>query len=412
MIASTAREEWATMWPLPLVCMVGVSGSAMFAYAGGVYMESVTTEFGWTRAQYSSAFLLMMISGLVMAPTIGWLADRWGPRVVALTGIVPFGLSISAFGLIEGKLWQWYALCVLLAATQAAISQIVWIKAIVGRFHHSRGMAMAISLAGVGLGSFIWPVLAAICIDVVGWRGTFPIMAAIYVAVALPLAFLFFQDPPPAPGERVKRTNGHALSASIKSRTFIGLAVAAGLFAAASYGMSMHFVPILKSGGMNIKTAAGIAGLIGIFSIAGRLITGLLLDRMPTRLVGVMAFLLPLGAVASLIAFPRTLAVAVVAAAFMGFASGAELDIVTYIVARRFGQEVFGAIYAVFTAIIAVSASVGPVIAGAIFDASHSYSAWLWILAAMVVTGAAIVASIPLSADDDEQSSEPTSIRA
>ena len=93
------------MWPLPLVCMLGVSGSAMFAYAGGVYMESVTREFGWSRAQYSSAFMLMMVSGLVLAPAVGWLTDRIGPRKVALAGIVPFGLRISLFGLVEGKLW-------------------------------------------------------------------------------------------------------------------------------------------------------------------------------------------------------------------------------------------------------------------------------------------------------------------
>src|SRR5579863_3477129 len=89
MTAATARQEWATMWQLPLVCMLGTSGSAMFAYAGGVYMESVTRAFGWTRAQYSSAFLLMMLSGLVISPAIGWLVDRIGPRRVVLGGIIP-----------------------------------------------------------------------------------------------------------------------------------------------------------------------------------------------------------------------------------------------------------------------------------------------------------------------------------
>lgn len=402
MIASTAREEWATMWPVPLVCMIGVSGSAMFAYAGGVYMESVTAEFGWTRAQYSSAFLLMMIAGLFLAPVIGWLADRWGPRKVALLGIMPFGLSISAFGLVDGKLWQWYALCVVLAVSQAAISQIVWIKAIVSRFNHSRGLAMAVSLAGVGLGSFIWPVLAAVTIDKIGWRSAFPVMAALYVAIALPLTFLFFHAAPSMPLAKASRIERHAIADSLRSQTFVGLAVAAGLFAAAHYGMSTHFVPILKSSGLGLGLAAGIAGLIGVFSIAGRLITGILLDRLPTRVVGVAAFLLPLGAVAGLVAFPGNLSVAVVAAAFMGFAAGAEVDIVTYIVARRFGQEVFGAVYAAFTAIISVCASIGPVIAGAIFDATRSYSAWLAILAAMVITGAAIVAFVPLSAEQAE----------
>ncbi len=388
------------MWPLPLVSMLGVSGSAMFAYAGGVYMESVTVEFGWTRAQYSSAFMLMMVSGLFISPAAGWLIDRVGPRKVALGGIVPFALSISLFGLVRGALWQWYALCLLLAVFQAAISQIVWIKAIVGRFHHSRGLAMAVTLAGLGLGSFIWPVLAAICIEGVGWRGAFPAMAALYVAVSFPLVFLFFHGSPKRSRPKTEHRGGPSVAAALQSRTFIGLALAAGLFAAANYGMSMHFVPILKADGVELKAAASIAGLIGVFSIIGRLVTGVLLDRLPTRTVGVIAFLLPLGAIACLLGFPGNFPAAIGAVAFLGFASGAELDIVTYIVARRFGQDVFGAIYAAFMAIISVCASIGPVIAGVVFDKSQSYAGWLLIVVPMVIAGAAIVALLPLSGEE------------
>ncbi len=385
------------MWPLPLVSMLGLSGSAMFAFAGGVYMESVTTEFGWSRAQYSSAFMLMMISGLFLGPATGWLIDRIGPRKVALAGILPFGLSISLFGLVNGALWQWYVLCLLVAAFQAAISQIVWVKAIVSRFEHSRGLALAVTLAGLGLGSFIWPLLAAISIEAIGWRAAFPALAAIYVVVALPLTFLFFHGSPGGPQSQTQRGGGQSVGVALRTPTFAGLALAAGLFAAAYYGLSVHITPLLKSVGLGLKTAAGIAGLIGVFSIIGRLATGLLLDRLPTRPVAVIAFLLPLGSVACLLGFPGSLAAAIGAVAILGLASGAELDIITYIVARRFGQEVFGAVYATFMAIVSVCASIGPVIAGAIFDAEGSYIAWLLMVMAMVAVAAAIVALIPIS---------------
>jgi MFS family permease len=402
MTASTARQEWAAMWPLPLVCMLGVSGSAMFAFAGGVYMESVTREFGWTRVQYSSAFMLMMLSGLVLGPAAGWLIDRVGPRKVALAGIVPFALSISLFGLVEGSLWQWYAICLLLAVFQGAISQIVWVKAIVSRFEHSRGMALAVTLAGLGLGSFIWPLLAAVSIQQLGWRAAFPVMAALYVIIVLPLVYVFFHSAPANRARPQDRSTVPSIGAAMRSRTFIGLASAAGLFAAAYYGLSMHFVPVLKASGFELKAAAGIAGLIGIFSILGRLTTGMLLDRFPTRLVGVLAFLLPLGAVACLLGFPGTTLGAMAAVSFLGFASGAELDIITYIVARRFGQEMFGAIYATFMAIVSVCASIGPVIAGAVYDASQSYTAWLLLVAPMVIAATLIIAWIPLTSEGEE----------
>ena len=403
MPASTARQEWAAMWPLPLVCMLGVSGSAMFAFAGGVYMESVTSEFGWSRAQYSSAFMLMMVSGLFLGPATGWLIDRIGPRKVALAGIVPFAASISLFGLVDGALWQWYAICLLLAVFQAAISQIVWVKAVIARFNHSRGLALAVTLAGLGLGSFIWPLLAAIFIEAIGWRAAFPAMATLYVVVALPLVYLFFHGSPDGLEIQSERADRPSIGTALRTRTFVGLALAAGLFAAAYYGMSVHFVPVLKSAGVDLKTAAGIAGLIGIFSIIGRLGTGVLLDRLPTRLVAVLAFLLPLVTVACLLGFPGSLPASIAAVVFLGLASGAELDIITYIVARRFGQEMFGAVYATFMAIVAVCASIGPVIAGVVFDASDSYVAWLVMVAPMVIVATMIIAWIPLSAEKVEQ---------
>ncbi|MBV1689004.1 MFS transporter [Novosphingobium sp. G106] len=399
----TARQEWASMWPLALACTLGVSGSAMFAFVGGVYMESVTSEFGWSRAQYSSAFMLMMVSGLFIGPAVGSLIDRVGPRKVALFAIVPFALTISLFGLVTGKLWQWYGICLLLALFQGGISQIVWVKAIVARFKRSRGLAIAVTLAGLGFGSFIWPLLAAFCIDAFGWRAAFPLMATLYVVVALPLAFLFLHGPPVVVDDRGRGAAGQSISHALRSRSFIGLVSAAGLFSAAYYGLSVHFVPVLKVSGMDLRAAAGVAGLIGVFSVMGRLTTGFLLDRLPTRLVGVIAFLLPLGAVGLLLAFPGSLPAAIGAVTFLGFASGAELDIVTYIAARRFGQEVFGAIYATFMAIISVCASIGPVVAGALFDASQTYSGYLAIVAPMVIVAALLVAWIPLSAEEIEQ---------
>jgi len=402
MTAANARQEWATRWQLPLVCMIGISGSAMFAFAGGVYMESVTAAFGWSRAQYSSAFMLMMVSGLVLGPLTGMLIDRVGPRKVALAGIVPFALTISLFGLVQGALWQWYAICLLLSAFQAMISQIVWVKAVVSRFDHSRGLALAVTLAGLGLGSFVWPLMAAACIETIGWRAAFAAMAALYVVVALPLVFLFFHGAPDGGEAKPDRRQKPPLGKTIRSVTFIGLAIAAGLFAASYYGLSVHFVPVLKASGFELKAAAGIAGLIGLFSIAGRLTTGFLLDRFPTRVVGVAAFLLPLVTVTCLLAFPGSVPAAIVAVAFLGFASGAELDIVTYIVARRFGQEMFGAIYAALMSFISVCASIGPVVAGALYDSSHSYAGWLAVVVPAVLVATAIIAWIPLTADRAE----------
>src|SRR5262245_34404786 len=119
MAERTARQEWAAMWPLPLVSMLGYVGGASFAYSAGVFMVQLTQEFGWSRATFSSAFTIHSLLMLVTAPLVGRLVDRIGARKVALMGIVPFVIGLSLFGLANGSIWQWWLLAVIQALLAA-----------------------------------------------------------------------------------------------------------------------------------------------------------------------------------------------------------------------------------------------------------------------------------------------------
>ena len=396
----TARHEWASMWPLPLISMLGLSGSAMFAFSSGTFMTDMIGEFGWTRVQFSFAFVLQMAAGLILAPAIGAAIDHVGPRRVALAGIPLFALVFAMLGLVGSSIWNWWILCACLAAVQAMIGQTVWITCIVGRFHTSRGLAMSVALAGLGLGTLMWPLLAASFIKLLGWRSAFAAMAAIWAIVVLPLTLAFFAETPRTGA--VRRTERHAGTRlqALRSSSFIGLLVAGGLFSAAYFGTAVHFVPILRASGLGVTTAAAAAGLIGLFSIAGRLLTGFLLDRLPTRPITILAFILPAPAAILLALAPGSVSVSLIAAALLGLATGSELDVISYITARRFGLAIFGSIYAILMSIVSLCASVGPVIAGAIFDHSRSYGGFLMLVPALVAVAAAIVAVIPLSSPE------------
>jgi predicted MFS family arabinose efflux permease len=394
------------MWTLPLTAMVGVSGGGMFAYSSGVFMQSITGEFGWTRAQYSAVFVILTLQGLVTGPLVGRLIDRFGPRRVVLAGIVPSVISYAALGLAGGQLWQWIAICVIMSVFHATISPTAWVAGVIPRFHASRGMALAVTLAGLGLSSFIWPPIAAMFMVALGWRVAFPAVALVYLVAALPLTFFFFHDP-----ERSERQEASAQSAlnnrrnylkAMMSRSFVGLVLAGALFACAYYGLMVHFVPILTNSGIGLSAAAGIVALVGLASIVGRLLSGLLLDTLPTRAVAITAFLLPLVTVALLNGLPGSVPGAIAAVLALGLASGAELNTITYVAARRFGQEVFGSIYAMFMAIIALGASIGPLMAGILFDARGSYHLYLLVLAPIFLAAAVLIAWVPLVSPEDE----------
>jgi MFS family permease len=389
------------MWPLPIVSMLGVSGSAIFAYSTGVFMESMIHDFHWSRAQFSTIFALQMLLGVVFMPFVGSMIDRFGSRRVALFGSLPFVVGLSLPALANGDIWQWRLLCLGQALGQSLIAQTVWIAAITGRFRASRGMAIAVTLAGLGLGSMVWPVLAALYLNALGWRAMFPCLALTWAIVVVPLTWRFFHGAETKARAEQNRSDPKTYWRALRSRTFIGLIAAAGLFACSYFGTLVHLVPILRSSGVSLTSAAAIAGMAGLFSIIGRLATGYLLDHFPTRPIAIVSFIAP--AIASLILWHAHGAVpaSMVAVALLGLASGAELDLVTFIAARRFGAEVFGSIYGVFVALIAISASLGPVLAGAIFDATKSYAPFLFTVAPMALASAALIATIPLERGDD-----------
>lgn len=406
MASPTARGEWAAMWPLVLAASLGITGSGIFAYTSGIFMDDVITEYGWTRTQYSSSFALMMGMGFFIMPVIGWLTDRFGPRRLVMLGMIPFAISLSLLGLANGSIWQWWLLCALISMAQGPIAQTVWVTAVIGRFHAARGLALALTLAGLSLGILIWPPLAAFFISTLGWRLAFGALALTWLIVAFPLAAAYFfgaNDQKDAPKPKAPRWS---YISHLKSPTFIGLLIAGGFFSSAYYGILIHLAPMLRGTGLSLGVAASIAGLAGLFSVIGRIAGGYLLDHFSTRVISVTAFLLPAAASLLLLSGQGSIPVAILSVILLGLASGAEMDIITFIAARRFGKEAFASVYSVFMAVISALASTGPLIAGALFDVSQSYSLFLMVVMGMVGIGALIMAIIPISPTSDPGSGE------
>ena len=260
------RAEWARHWPVPVVAMLGITGPAAFAYVNGVFMVEMTQEFGWTRTQFASGLTLQMLAGLIVTPTVGRLLDKFGPRRMALQGIVPFMVIFSLLGLATPVLWQWWVLVVLVSIGIGLVMPTIWHAGIVRSFNASRGAALSVGLAGIGIATAMWPPLTALFISTLGWRLSFPAIALSWGLVMLPLTWLFFR---PAALPEGAGTTGRLplppLGPIVRSRRFLGLLVAGGTFAFAQLGLIAHFVPMAQGQGLDLKMAAGLAGIIGVF---------------------------------------------------------------------------------------------------------------------------------------------------
>ncbi|HEX7819708.1 MAG TPA: MFS transporter [Sphingobium sp.] len=401
----TARQEWSAMWPMPIIGMLGIAGGAMLAYSSGVVMVEMTRAFGWSRAEFASGFTIQMLVGLALAPVVGRIISRMGARRTALFGIIPFVIGFSSLGFANGDIWQWRFLCVLQAVGVTFISPAVWLTAIVGRFNASRGLAIATALAGIGIATAIWPILAALYVSEFGWRLTFAALAISWGLVLWPLCYFCFFGPEsissvPESGPPILQTNAaDSDAASIRNilltRTFLYLFLAGMLFSVIALGVNLHMVPIMQGNGFSLPTAAKIAGLAGILTLAGRIAVGFILDHVPARWVGIVIFLLPVASSLLLLNGNGSLSMSLAAAILFGLASGGEIDLITYIISKRLPAHSFAPVYASLLAVFAATASVGPLLAGAMFDARGSYDSFLILIIPIATLGAILIWLLP-----------------
>jgi MFS family permease len=396
----SASQEWRNHWTLPLAAMVGYSASSLHTYGIGSFIEPLQAAFGWSRAQTTFGLTIAGLTGAVMAVPVGLLVDRIGPRIVGLFGIAAMTGAFALLGTATGTMTNWIMLWSVLAIANLGLQGTVWTKAVGSRFEHSRGLAFAITLSGAPVTATVLPVIAAWLITSYDWRTAFAGVGLIWFVLGFVLMLLFFRSAQEdARSARAERSEGEILTGlsfaeAARTPAFFKLIVATALFAFTVLGLIVHFVPILTGQGADRMAAAGVASLVGVFSIIGRLGTGFLLDRMPGHLVGAVIFLFPLGSCALLLADGANPVSQVAAAVLFGLTVGAEIDVIAYLTARRFGMKSYGTIFGALMSALSVGVALGPLTAGAFFDYFGGYSQFLLLTSAAMVLSALALLTI------------------
>lgn len=388
-----ARTEWRNHWPVAMAGCVAVASSTMNAYSTGLFVEPLEQAFGWSRAQIMSGQAFSAVSTILLGPFVGVLIDRLGPRRLGIAGICALCLFTMMLGLTGPSIWSWWAIWLLLAFVNPFIVPPVWTAGASGLFAAGRGSALAVILCGSGLGSLVVPILAYELIQALGWRLAFPAMAGIIAVIALPVILLFFTSvrDQQRKGQRVPLTRTPTDRATLKlllSARFVQLFLGAFLIGAVIVPIVVNIVPILTWNGLGRGQAAGIAAVLGVASIAGRLLIGFLLDRMEGRFLAGVSVLLPIVSITLLMLLPGSVAAATGAIVILGFALGAEYDIVAYLVSRYFSVRHFGLFFGTVAASVTLAGGAGPAILSAVYDSTGSYAPALMAAMPMCVLSA------------------------
>ncbi len=395
---SAQRSEFAMGWKVLLAGFLGtMCGASPLPFnVLGFLFEPLNAEFGWNRAQVSVGITIFGVTAALLAPVFGWLADRHGVRKVGLSSLLGFVVAFSMVGLTSGSILGYYGLWLLVGLVGIGSTPVTWSRGISLWFARNRGLALGIMLIGTSAAAFVVPSIAVWAIQTRGWRTMFPIVALMPLLIALPAVFMFFREPrneerPAALSTADGELAGMTFQEALRTRQFWLLFVSILLIAFAYGGAHIHMPSIVKDHGLDASSAAKIMGIVGMGLLVGRVGVGFLLDRIWGPFVAFPVLCLPALACYLLMGTATDISIIRLAAFLLGFAAGAESDLIAFLAARYFGMAHFGRIYGMLYLPFGFFSAVSPLIYGIVRDRAGSYDAILTVAMVVFVAGGALL---------------------
>jgi cyanate permease len=262
-------------------------------------------------------------------------------------------------------------------------------------FRERLGLALALVMAGTGLGAIIFPYLSERLITGPGWRPAYLILGALVVVVGLPLnlRYLAEREPGGRHSQDVSRS-GLTWQQGLRTRPFWIIVIVQFAGSVAMNGAITQMVALLTDRGISGRSAALSASMMGASSLVARLAVGWLLDRFSGARV---AFTVTVAAAAGIILLGRlvTVPVACLAAALIGIGLGGEADTTPYLLSRYYGLRSFSTLYGFTWTFYAIAGATGPVIMGRAYDVTGSYTSLLTVLAIALAGVACLMLLLP-----------------
>lgn len=383
-------------------------------YSYSLFLVALLREFGWSRSVLAGAFSVFALVHGALSPVLGWLADRIGARRLILLGVAALSVALALDGMVN-RPWQLYLTFGLFTAI--GVASTGWVPAVIlvsGWFPDRRGLALGIAGSGVGMGIFLVVPLCQVLIGWLGWRWAFAAMGGLLLLWVVPTTLFAVREPPvvvPGPagagarngpgrpgdkaspgarGERAARegaggqTSGGAVARShleptlveaMTTRRFwlIGAAQAFGSFCTQS--LFVHQAAYLTDQGLPTLVAATVVSIVGLASIFGKTGGGWLSDSLGRQTVYALGVLSMTASVGVLLLVPvaPAAATAYLYGVLLGIGYSVTASLIPAVIGDHFRGPHFGSIFGMLQVANALGGSLGPWVAGRIFDTTGSY---------------------------------------
>lgn len=389
-------------WRMALVgaLCASLSGPGQ-SFVLSLYLEPLMAATGLDRLGLSLLYSLATLAAALLLPVVGARADRWQGGKFLARALLALAGAMLLLATASGAVVLGISLLLLRMLGQGAIG-IGGLALVVRWFERHRGRALAVVTLGYALGEMAFPIALPVLFGTVGWRGSLLFLAGVYAAVFAPFVAWAVREPTTAERRRQEplRRSDHrppilswGVSAAVRTRRFWALAAITAFVPLAITAVLFHQVAILRELGHGPGgVAAAMAGM-ALGGIAGTLLAGPLVERLPTR-IGVAASLALLAAALATVALgPAGPLLPSIYGTMLGLANGTGKLAGSLIWPDYYGAGSVGAIKGVVNLVRNGSTAAGPPLAAAWMAAVGGAPAMLLGLASVA---AALAMATPL----------------
>ena len=368
-------------------------------YAWSVFRAPLVRQFGWSISEVTLTFTISIFVLGISAFLGGLWLNRKGPRVVAITGGILYGLGVFLASFSANKLWWLYLSYGLIGGIGLGLSYIVPVAVLVKWFPDRRRLITGIAVGGFGAGALITAPVATRLIQSVGVLNTFAYLGIAYLIVTV-VASLFMQNPPegwrpegwtPTASQTSQRAGGdYTLGQALKTWQWYALWLLLFLNTFAGISIISQEAPIFQElVGVSAVVAASMVGIASIGNALGRVFWAWVSDLITRRatffvmfVIQVLLFwLLPSLTAVSLM----TIITFVVLMCY-----GGGFGTMPAFAADYFGSKNVGPIYGLMLTAWGCASAVGPLLIAYMRQTTGSYRGALHIIAGVMAVSAVV----------------------
>lgn len=373
--------------------------------AFGAYVAVLTIEQGWSKTSLSAASAMLSMEAALLGPALGWFLDKFGSKGVIKIGVLMFGAGFIWMSQIS-SLTGFYSAIAVVAIGASMAGYFPLNVAVIQWFEKKRARALSLVGLGFAMGGAFVPIVAS-SIELFGWRATAMGSGIATIAIGFPLACMFKRRPedfgmfvdgidPKTQTQNSSQTLKTApepdftAKQALRTKAFWLLAAGHGIALIVVMAVNTHAINHMRiSLGYTIAQASFFIMLMTLFQVAGVLLGGYLGDKFEKRLVAASCMLLHASGL-FVLTYATDVAELVYFAVAHGLAWGLRGPFMQAIRADYFGRRAIGMIMGISAAITALGQSIGPLVAGALGDATGNYKLGFTLLSIIALFGALV----------------------